>query len=86
MHTSPTGKNDDYGEINALSYLQHEFMQAQKRGKNIIVVYNSLNKQPGWLPKYMEGYEDAAQPFWVKNGRGDKVGNYSFIKGALGYE
>ena len=25
-------------------------------------------------------------PFWIKNAAGDKVGNYEFIKKALGYE
>ena len=84
--TSKTGPGDDYGEINSLSYLQHEFEQAKKKGKTIIIVYNSLNKQPGWLPSYMKGYESVAQPFWKYNGSGNKVGNYEHIKKALGYE
>lgn len=83
-HTTSPG--DDVGEINSYSYLKHEFMQAQKRGKTIIVVYNSLNKQPGWLPDYLEDYESEAKPFWVKNSAGEKVGNYSFIKEALGFD
>lgn len=78
--------DEDIGEINSYSYLRHEFEQAKKRNKAIIVVYNSLNKQPTWLPNYMDGYESAAQPFWIKNSQGEKVGNYSFIKEALGYD
>lgn len=80
------GPNDDYGEINSLSYLEHEFRQAQKKKKEIVIVYNSLYKQPNWLPSYMKGYENNAQPFWTKNAWGDRVGNYAFIKQALGYE
>jgi hypothetical protein len=82
--TSPA--SDDFGEINACSYLKHEFMQAIKRGKVIVIVYNSLNKQPHWLPDYMVGYETIAQPFWIQNKWGDKIGNYPLIKKALGYE
>ena len=76
----------DIGNINDYSYLKHEFLQAEKRGKNIVIVYNSLYKQPSWLPSYMRGYEDQAQPFWVRNTAGNVVGDYSFIKKALGYE
>lgn len=83
--TTP-GPNDDYGEINSLSYLEHEFRQAQKKRKKIIIVYNSIYKQPSWLPSYMKGYENDAQPFWKKNAWGNRVGNYAFIKQALGYE
>lgn len=78
--------NEDVGNINNYSYLKHEFMQAKKSNKNIIIVYNSLNKQPTWLPSYMHGYENVAEPFWIKNYWGNKVGNYDMIKGALGYE
>ncbi len=84
--TFTPGPNDDVGKINAFSYLKHEFLQAEKRGKTIIIVYNSLYKQPGWLPSYMSAYEDVAAPFWVKNAWGGKSGNYGFIKKALGYE
>ena len=70
--------------INAFSYLKHEFLQAEKREKNIIVVYNSLYKQPSWLPIYMSEYADLAQPFWVKASWG-RIGNYDFIRKALGY-
>ena len=84
--TTSVGDDDDVGEINAYSYLKHEFMQAKKRGKNIIIVYNSQYKQSSWLPNYMDGYESVAQPFWVKNDWGNLVGNYSFIKEALRYD
>jgi len=75
----------DVNPVNTYSYLRHEFEQAKKRGKTIIVVYNSLYKQPGWLPSYMSSYASIAQPFWVRDGLGRKVGNYALIKGALGY-
>lgn len=81
---SASGQN--IGTINGFSYLKHEFLQAEKREKNIIIVYNSLNKQASWLPSYMSGYEDQAQPFGVRNAAGNVVGDYSFIKKALGYE
>lgn len=76
----------DIGSINGYSYLEHEFRQAAKRNKNIVIVYNSLYKQTGWLPSYMSDYEDEAQPFWVRNAAGDIVGSYTFIKRVLGYE
>jgi len=80
------GPSDDVGNINKFSYLRHEFEQAKKKGKQIIVVYNSLNKQPLWLPSYLKAYEDEAVPFWIKNASGERVGNYAYIKEALGYE
>lgn len=85
FYTSTPGANDDVGSINAYSYLKHEFEQAQKRKKPIIVVYNSLRKESNWLPSYMADYESDAQPFWTKNYRGEKVGNYAYIKEVLGY-
>jgi len=78
--------NGDVEIINSYSYLQHEFEQAKKRNKNIIVVYNSIYKQPSWLPLYMADYKDVAEPFWIKGTLGNKVGNYAFIKKALGYK
>ncbi len=84
--TSTPGPNDDVGKINAYSYLKHEFEQAKKKDKTIIIVYNSLYKQPSWLPSYMSGYEGEAHPFWTKNANGIRVGNYAYIKKALGYE
>lgn len=80
------GPHDDYGEVNSLSYLQHEFEQAKKKGKTIIIVYNSLYKQVKWLPAYMCDYESDARPFWKKDECGRKVGDYTCIKQALGYE
>ena len=44
-YTISTGPNGDYGNINSCSYLRHEFEQAKKKGKNIIIVYNSFYKQ-----------------------------------------
>ena len=85
-NTSIPGEDDDIGCINSYSYLRHEFEQSRKKNKNIIVVYNSLYKKSSWLPDYLSGYESLAEPFWVKNGRGDIVGNYQYIKQALGYE
>jgi len=85
MTYSP-GADDDVGNINTYSYLRHEFEQAKKRKKPIIVVYNSLRKETNWLPSYMADYESDAQPFWIKNNFGEKVGNYAYIKQVLGYE
>ena len=84
--TSTPGPDDDLGNINTYSYLEHEFRQAKKKEKTIIIVYNSLYKWSEWLPTYMSDYKDQAQPFWIRNEFGDKVGNYTFIKKALGYE
>lgn len=79
----PPGKN--LGNINSYSYLQHEFEQAKKQDKNIIILYNSLKNQPEWIPSYMENYKGAAIPFWTKNILDQKIGNYYLIKEALGY-
>ena len=84
--TSTPGANDDVGSINSYSYLRHEFEQAKKKNRTIIVIYNSLRKETSWLPRYLDDYEDVAQPFWVKDAYGNKVGNYTFIKQELGYE
>lgn len=84
--TSTPGPNDDVGSINAYSYLKHEFEEAKKRKKPIIVVYNSLRKESNWLPSYMADYESDAQPFWTKNYLGEKVGDYAYIKEVLGYD
>lgn len=85
-NTSTPGADDDFGEINSLSYIRHEFEQAKKRKKPIIVIYNSLIKEANWLPSYMKDYEADAQPFWIRNEYGEKVGNYSYIKKVLGYD
>lgn len=83
--TSTPGENDDYGYINSVSYLQHEFMQAQKKGEKIIIVYNSKYRQTSWLPSYMKNYEDRAKPFWTTDASGREVGDYAMIKKELGY-
>lgn len=86
VQTSSAGTDKDVGNINTYSYLRHEFEQAKKRNKPIIVVYNSLRKESSWLPSYMKDFESDAQPFWIKNLDGEKVGNYAYIKEALGYD
>lgn len=83
--TSTPGENDDYGQINSCSYLRHEFEQAQKKKKTIIIVYNSTRKETNWLPSYMSDYEDGAKPFWKFDASGEKVGDYSYIKEVLGF-
>lgn len=80
-----TGENDDYGNINQCSYLRHEFEQAKKKKRKIIIVYNSTRKESSWLPSYMHGYEDEARPFWKIDDNGKKVGDYSYIKEVLGF-
>lgn len=80
------GPNEDAGKVNEWSYLKHEFVQAERKGKDIIIVYNSLIKRPSWLPSYMSAYEEKAEPFWVLNAYGEKRGNYQLIKRLLGYE
>ncbi len=85
-YVSTPGPNDNYGNINSCSYIEHEFQQAKKKNKTIIIVYNSLYKQPSWLPSYMSDYENVAAPFWVKNSWGRRSGNYDFIKKMLGYD
>ena len=62
-----------------------EFEQAKIKGKPIIIVYNSTRYESSWLPSYMKDYEDNAVPFWIKDIYGNKVGNYSYIKEALGF-
>jgi len=84
--TYTPGPDENYGKINTCSYLEHEFRQAEKKKRTIIIVYNSLNKQSGWLPDYMSAYEKDAHPFWIKNSWGKRVGDYQYIKDALGYE
>ena len=82
---STPGENDDYGNINKCSYLRHEFEQAKKKKNTIIIVYNSTRKESNWLPSYMNGYEDIARPFWKIDDNGKKVGDYAYIKEALGF-
>ena len=82
--TSTPAADGDVGNINSFSYLRHEFEQAKKKGKPIIIVYNSTRHESSWLPSYMNGYEDDAHPFW-KYENGKKVGDYEYIKGVLGF-
>lgn len=84
--TVPASEDGDVGNINTYSYLKHEFEQAKKCKKRIIIVYNSLRKESNWLPSYMKDYESYAQPFWIKNDCGIKVGNYNYIKEVLEYD
>lgn len=83
--TSAPGESDDYGCINSCSYLRHEFEQAKKKKKTIIIVYNSTRKETNWLPSYMSDFEDSAKPFWKFDDSGKKVGDYSYIKEVLGF-
>lgn len=75
----------DIGYINNFSYLEHEFREAKKLKKQIVIVYNAINRQPTWLPAYMSGYEDIAIPFWKSNSWYGKSGNYELIKQQLGF-
>lgn len=86
FNTYEMSADGDVGNINIYSYLRHEFEQAKKKGKDIVVVYNSFYKQQQWLPWYMSDYKDQAIAFWTRNTWGSKVGNYAQIKQALGYE
>lgn len=83
---SDVGPNDDVGNINSFSYLRHEFEQAKKKKKTIIILYNSLNRQANWLPSYMSNYKELAHPFWKHGAHRNKIGDYSYIKKVLGYE
>ena len=38
-----------------------------------------------WLPSYMSDYKNVARPFWITNYWGQRVGDYSYIKEALGF-
>ena len=78
--TNTPGPNDNYGCVNTCSYLEHEFRQAVKKNKPILIVYNSTRCEKNWLPSYMTSYEDQAVPFWVKDYCGNYKGNYVPIK------
>lgn len=82
---STPGENDDCGNINKYSFLRHEFEQAKKKNKTMIIVYNSTRKETSWLPSYMDGYEENAKPFWKTDANGKKVGDYAYIKEVLGF-
>lgn len=85
-HTHTPEPYEDLGKINNFSYLEHEFRQAKRKNKTIIVVYNSFYHQHNWLLDYMETCKDIAKPFWIKNAIEEKIGDYQYIKKALGYE
>jgi hypothetical protein len=82
---STISAGEDVGSINTYSYLRHEFEQAKKKNKKIIILYNSFYKQTSWLPSYMNGYEDCGHAFWKWNPSGNKVGDYEYIKMELGF-
>lgn len=85
IFTSTPGEYDDFGNVNCCSYLQHEFEQAKKKQKKIIIIYNSTRRENSWLPSYMNGYKIIARPFWIYNKYGERVGDYSYIKEVLGF-
>ena len=85
VYSTVSASSDNVGSINSYSYLRHEFEQAKKAKKKIIIVYNSMRNEFDWLPNYMDGYEVIARPFWIKNMFGEKVGDYDFIKEELGF-
>lgn len=74
---------NDVGSINSYSYLQHEFLQAIKRGKQIIIFYNAKTKRASWLPSYMQEYADKARPFWIEESGGRIHGDYEYLKQEL---
>lgn len=85
----PAGSDagSDVGNINRYSYLRHEFEQAHKKGKRIIILFNSIRCEWSWLPAYMEGKVDDSDmyPFWKYDEDGHRVGNYEEIRFALGF-
>jgi len=83
--TCSVGKDEDVGCINSYSYLRHEFEQAKKKEKDIIILYNSLRCEIDWLPAYMNDYKDRARPFWIYNSSYEKSGDYEYIKRRLGF-
>lgn len=85
-NTYNPSKDGDVGNINAYPYLKHEFEQAKKKNKVIVILYNSTRKEVSWLPSYMKGYEDCAMPFWTYNSKGVKDGDYHNIKHVLGFD
>ena len=67
----------DYGQMGV--------EQAARQKKNIIILYNSTRYENEWLPSYMSDYKNVARPFWITNYWGQRVGDYSYIKEALGF-
>ena len=74
---------NDVSIINTCSYLEHEFKQAVKKGKKIIILYNAKIKMESWLPAYMSDYRNVAHPFWIENIGGGRRGDYVYLKQEL---
>ena len=83
--TTYPATSDNVGSINSYSYLRHEFEQAKRAGKKILILYNSMRYESVWLPGYMSDYEYIAHPFWKRDSNGEKVGDYDFVKKELGF-
>lgn len=77
-------KNKDVIYVNKFPYLQHEFKQAKRKKKKIVIFYNSSINQKQWLPSYMKGYESCAIPFWID--KENKVLDHLNIKKALEFD
>ena len=75
----------DVGPINSYSYLRHEYEQAKRKNKQIVVLYNSTRCEANWLPSYLKDLQDSARPFWVRDCWGKRVGDYGHIKEVLGF-
>lgn len=75
----------DVGPINSYSYLRHEYEQAKRKNKQIVVLYNSTRCEASWLPSYLKDLQDSARPFWVRDCWGKRVGDYHRIKEVLGF-
>ena len=56
------------------------------KSEKIIIFYNSSRKERSWLPSYMDGYQELAEPFWIYDDKGNKFGNYRHLKSELGVE
>lgn len=78
-----TDLEEDVGYINRYSYLEHEYREAIRKNKTIVVLYNSAMKMASWLPEYMITKAENAQPFWIKK---DEKANYELVKRTLGFE
>lgn len=85
VYSTVSAGADNVGSINNYSYLRHEFEQAKRAKKQILILFNSLRNEWDWLPEYMSGYEGCAHPFWKKNYCGQKEGDYYLIKEELGF-
>jgi hypothetical protein len=75
----------DSEELPRNEYLRHEFEQAKKCRKTILVFYDSLHKKAEWLPHYMKNYDMIARPFWLRDAGEEKMGDYAYIEQVLRY-